>query len=66
MCLYLHGIGEHACQSEGDLLWELFPRHGNLKTVSKVNVQDPPSQTVQHKVGGVPEIDQSERINHHQ
>ena len=62
---HLHGVGEHACQSEGDLLRELFPRHGNLKTVSKVNVQDSASQTVQHEVGGVPESDQSEYINHH-
>ena len=62
---HLHGVGEHACQSEGDLLRELFPRHGNLETVSKVNVQDSASQTVQHEVGGVPESDQSEYINHH-
>ena len=62
MCdsVYLHGVGEHASQSERDLLWELLPRHGNLKTVSKINVQDASSQTVQHQVGGVPGFNQSE------
>ena len=58
--MYLHSIGEHASQSEWDLLWELLPRHGNLKTVPKVNVQDASGQSVQHQVGGVSESNQSE------
>ena len=38
VCLYLHGIGEHASKAKRYFLGELFSRHGNLKTVTKVNV----------------------------
>ena len=50
---HLHGIGEHASETERNLLRKLLPRHGNLETIAKVNVQDSASQPVQHQVGWV-------------
>ena len=47
---HLHGIGQHSGESEGNLLRELLPDHGYLKTVTKVNVKHTPSQTIQHQV----------------
>ena len=51
---HLHGVGEHSSESERDLLWEFLSRHGNLETVSKVDVEYPASQSVQHQIRGVP------------
>ena len=51
---HLHSIGEHLGESEGDLHWELLPRHGNLKRVPKVDVEDVAHETIQHQVGGMP------------
>ena len=50
---HLHGIGQHSGEAEWDLLRELLSGHGYFKTVSKVNVKDTSSQSVQHEVGGV-------------
>lgn len=44
----LHGVDQHAGETEGYLLRELLPRHGHLKAVAKVNVDDLPTHSVQH------------------
>ncbi len=51
---YLHSIGEHPGESEGNLLRELLSSHGHFEAVSEVNVQYPSSQSVQHQVGWMP------------
>lgn len=51
MHAYLHSIDEHTSQTEWNLFRELLPGHGYFKTVSKVNVRDLPTHTVQHQVG---------------
>jgi hypothetical protein len=39
---YFHGMRQHSRQSEGNFLGELFAMHGNLKTISEVDVDDFP------------------------
>lgn len=45
---YLHGVDEHACKSERNLLWKLLTCHSNFEAVSKVYVQNLSTQPVQH------------------
>lgn len=47
---HLHSVDEHAGESERNLFWKLFPRHGDFEAVAEVNVQDLAAQPVQHQV----------------
>src|SRR5690554_1439827 len=46
----LHGISEHACQSEGHPLGVLLALHGNLEAVAKVDVDNLARDAVEHEV----------------
>ena len=50
----LHGVDEHPREAEGDLLWELVPRHGDLEAVPEVDVEYLAAHAVEQQVGGVP------------
>ena len=52
---HLHGVDEHSSETERNLLGKLLPCHRHFEAVSKVNVRDLATHTVQHQVGGVPE-----------
>ena len=52
--MYLHCVGEHASESERYLLGKFLSSHGHLETISKVNVQYTPGQTIQHQVRRMP------------
>ena len=46
----LHGVDEHARESEGHRLRKLFAAHGDFEAVSKVDVKDLAGETMEHEV----------------
>ena len=61
---HLHGIDQHPGQPEWNFLWKLLPGHRYFKTITKINVDDLPAESIQHQVGRVSvKINQSSLLN---
>ena len=60
----LHGVGQHSSQTERHSFGVLFSVHGDLETVTEINVHNLARNSVKHEVGRMA-ITQAENVSNH-